>query len=137
MMKSVATLFALLFSTNVIASGGFTWIGPIAHTWHIPEHILTFALVGIILIIVGFVYRSKVNAASNVIIPDSGFSFRNIIEAIGQFIYDQCKGVMGDKQAKQYFPFICCIFVFILLSNLIGLIPGFLPPTENLSTAFI
>lgn len=135
-MKIIISFCSILFSTNVIAAGGFTWLGPLSHAWHIPEHILTFVLVGLILVVVGLVYRSKVNAVNNIVIPDKGFTFRNLVEGIGQFLYDQCKGVMGDQQAKKYFPFICCIFIVILLSNLIGLIPGFLPPTEHLSTAF-
>jgi F-type H+-transporting ATPase subunit a len=40
---------------------------------------------------------------------------------------------MGPK-GKAYFPLIATIAFFILVSNLIALIPGFFPPTANLNT---
>src|SRR5690606_12416382 len=52
----------------------------------------------------------------------------------GQFIMNQCKAIIGEKEGPKYFSFIATTFLVILVSNLIGLIPGFLPPTEELST---
>lgn len=40
---------------------------------------------------------------------------------------------MGEK-GKPFFPLIATLAFFILVSNLIGLIPGFYPPTANLNT---
>ena len=40
---------------------------------------------------------------------------------------------MGEK-GRQFFPLIATLAFFILTSNLIGLIPGFYPPTANLNT---
>ena len=40
---------------------------------------------------------------------------------------------MGEK-GRQFFPLIATLAFFILASNLIGLIPGFYPPTANLNT---
>jgi F-type H+-transporting ATPase subunit a len=37
-------------------------------------------------------------------------------------------------EGRFFFPFIATIFLFILVSNLIGLIPGFFSPTANLNT---
>jgi F-type H+-transporting ATPase subunit a len=123
-----------LFSSEIFASGGFTWLGGMAHSFHIPEHSITFTLIGLFLVLIGLIYRSKISKVSNVVIPDKGITFRNIVELYGNFIYGQCKQVIGEKEAPTYFPFIATVFIVILLSNLIGLIPGFLPPTEYLST---
>jgi F-type H+-transporting ATPase subunit a len=41
---------------------------------------------------------------------------------------------MGEKHAARFFPLIGVLFLFILFSNLIGLIPGFIPPTDTLKT---
>ena len=68
------------------------------------------------------------------VVPDAGISFRNIVESFGQFIYDQCKNVIGEEEGPKYFSFLSALFIIILMNNLIGLIPGFLPPTENLNT---
>ncbi len=40
---------------------------------------------------------------------------------------------MGER-GKAFFPLIATLAFFILTSNLIGLIPGFYPPTANLNT---
>ena len=83
---------------------------------------------------IGLIYRVKTANAQSLIIPDSGTTLRNIVELYGKFIYHQCNAVLGEKSAPKYFQFIATIFLLILMSNLLGLIPGFLPPTENLST---
>jgi F-type H+-transporting ATPase subunit a len=41
------------------------------------------------------------------------------------------KDMMGPKRAKQYFPLVGSLSVFIVFSNFLGLIPGFTPPTSN------
>jgi F-type H+-transporting ATPase subunit a len=41
---------------------------------------------------------------------------------------------MMGPEGKHYFPLIASLFLFILVSNLLGLIPGFDSPTANLNT---
>lgn len=134
-MKRILALVLTLFSLPTFASGNkFTWIAPMAHHFEVPEHVLTFSLVVSLLILGAIIYRSILSKVNDVVIPDKGFTFRNLVEAYGQFMYNQCKAVIGEDRAPTYFPFIATIFILILTSNLIGLIPGFLPPTEHLST---
>ncbi|WP_127715457.1 F0F1 ATP synthase subunit A [Halobacteriovorax sp. HLS] len=135
-MKKNIALITLLLSTNTLAAGGFTWLGAAQealHT-HYPWHVVTFVLIGILLTAAGFLYRMKISAVTNPVIPDKGITFRNIVEAYGKFIYSQCNAVLGTKDAPVYFKFVATIFILIFASNIIGLIPGFLPPTEHLST---
>ena len=133
-MKKLVSLLTVLLSANTLASGGFTWLGGIAHSLHIPSYTVTFLVVGLLLVLAGLLYRSKISKVGNVVLPDSGITFRNVIELYGNFIYGQCKAVIGEKEAPQYFSFIATVFLMILTCNLIGLIPGFLPPTEYLNT---
>ncbi len=133
-MKVLLAALISLFSFNALAGGGFTWLGGLSHSVHVPEHVVTFILVGIVLCIGGLIYRSKVSKISDVVIPDRGITFRNITELYGQFIMGQCKAVLGEREASKYFPFVATTFLVILVCNLVGLIPGFLPPTEHLST---
>ncbi|MBL6988990.1 MAG: F0F1 ATP synthase subunit A [Bacteriovoracaceae bacterium] len=121
---------------SVLASNGFSFFSKITEYTNIPAHTITLFLVAIILIVFGFLYRIKIRMVNNVVLPDRGFSFRNIVEMYGQFIYNQCKSILGDKYAVKYFPFIATIFIVILFSNLIGIIPGFVPPTQYLNTTF-
>lgn len=133
MKKSLLPLLAVL-STNAFAAGGFTWFGGLSHSLHIPGHTITFLFIGLLLVVAGLIYRSKISKVSNVVIPDKGITYRNIVELYGNFIYGQCKGIIGEEEGPKYFSFIATIFIIILSCNLIGLVPGFLPPTEYLST---
>lgn len=134
MRKMMLTLILTAMSSPILASGGFTWLGSLSHTLHIPGHTLTLLMIGAILLSIGFLYRSKIAKVSDVVIPDSTITLRSIVELYGDFIYGQCKAIIGEKEAPKYFSFISTIFILIFISNLIGLIPGFLPPTEYLST---
>jgi F-type H+-transporting ATPase subunit a len=136
---SVTILFSLLIlliPSIALASGGFTWVSHIIHTFHLPvaEHVFTFGLIALFMFTIGILYRSSLAKIHNIVIPDYGLTLRNFVEAYGQFIMNQCKAVIGEKEGPKYFNFIATIFITILLCNLIGLIPGFLPPTEHLST---
>jgi F-type H+-transporting ATPase subunit a len=42
-------------------------------------------------------------------------------------------GVMGPR-AVEFVPFVGALFIYIALMNLLGMIPGFIAPTANLST---
>ena len=58
---------------------------------------------------------------------------QNFMEVIVGGIENMVVETMGEK-GKPYFPLIATIALFVLVSNLIGLIPGFYPPTANLNT---
>jgi len=124
-----------LFSFSAHASGGFTWISSISHALHlhIPEYQIGLLLVGLFILSFGLLYNLKIKKVSNLVIPDKGITLRNFAEAYGNFIYGQCKAILGEKKASQYFGVVAFLFLFILISNLMGLIPGFLPPTEFLN----
>jgi F-type H+-transporting ATPase subunit a len=49
-------------------------------------------------------------------------------------IINLMESVIGEKNARKYLPLIGSLFFFILFSNLLSLIPGFLPPTDTLKT---
>ena len=113
-MKKLLALTLLLNAQTAVASGGaFTWISSL----HLPiaEHVATMIFVSFLLIIGGFIYRSKIANVSNVVIPDKGITFRNISELYGNFIYGQCKAILGEDQAHKYFSFIATTFLVILM----------------------
>lgn len=133
MMRSMTLIFFLLAPTLAFASG-YTFIANLEHSLHIKQHVITFALVGLLFVLFGVFYRAKVSAVKNPIVPDKGITFRNIFEALGQFIYNLCRNIMGEEEAKRYYTVIMLLFTFVFANNIIGLIPGFLPPTDNFNT---
>lgn len=133
-MKVILALAASLFSLPAFAAGGFTWLSGIAHSLHIHEHTVTYIFVCSLLLIAGFVYRAKTASVESALVPDKGLSFRNVFESFGEFLFDLAKNIMGEKDAKRYFTLIVTIFMVIFCNNVIGIIPGFLPPTDNFNT---
>jgi F-type H+-transporting ATPase subunit a len=68
------------------------------------------------------------------LVPPPKFGLRNLFEVLADTVLGLMAGVMGEKAAKRYLPLVGTLFFFILFSNLLGLIPGFLPPTDTLKT---
>ena len=136
LLKILLFSFLSVFSFSSFAGGGFTWASSIIHGLHLPleEYVLTFLITSMLLLIVTFIYRSSLSSTKAPIVPDRGISIRNIVESYGQFIYNQCRTVIGEKEGPEYFSFVATIFLVILVNNLIGLIPGFLPPTDKVNT---
>lgn len=58
---------------------------------------------------------------------------QNIAEIVVEGIVNFTEETMGHH-GKRYFPLIATFGIYILISNLLGLIPGLLPPTANLNT---
>lgn len=58
---------------------------------------------------------------------------QNIFEALITTIGDQIKSI-STKDFTLIFPFIATLFIYILVANLISLIPNFESPTASLST---
>jgi len=58
---------------------------------------------------------------------------QNFMEVVVDSIENMVVENMGEK-GRPFFPLIATLALFILVSNLIGLIPGFFPPTANINT---
>ncbi len=60
--------------------------------------------------------------ASNQDLVPSGF--QNLMEAVVEALYNMVKGIAG-RWTPKFFPIVATIFLFVLLSNWMGLLPGF------------
>ena len=58
---------------------------------------------------------------------------QNILEALVETIRSQIKQISQQDPGK-YLPFIGTLFIFILTSNILSIVPGFRPPTGSLNT---
>lgn len=117
---------------------GFNWLLVVPGLEHAPVHVLTAFFVAGLLIACCFVARTQLarvmQSPGQGIIPDSRLSFRNFFEILAEKLYAFVESVLGERNAPIYFPLIGTLFLFIFSCNLIGLVPGFLPPTDNLNT---
>ena len=58
---------------------------------------------------------------------------QNFMEVVVGGIENMLTETMGEH-GKPFFPLIATLALFILVSNLIGLVPGFFPPTASINT---
>ncbi len=63
-------------------------------------------------------------------VPDSKVS--NAVESLAQFVRDDIAAGMIPHGSKKHFGFLATLFFFILISNLVGLIPGCKPATGTM-----
>jgi len=109
---------------------GFSWVGTIPGLAALPPHLATALLVMIGLTIFAFRVRAQLARTADPTVPDAGFSARNVAEVVTEMITNLAEGILGHD-APKYVPLFGSLFLFILVANLVGLIPGFTPPTDN------
>jgi F-type H+-transporting ATPase subunit a len=115
---------------------GRTWTWQMFQTTHFQlDHVLGAILVVAFLAVGAFRYSMAVGGSGDAgLVPPARFGLRNLFEVLADTIFNLMASVMGEKEARRYLPIIGSMFFFILFNNLLGLIPGFLPPTDTLKT---
>lgn len=88
-------------------------------------------LVTFLLVAISIFIRSKIREKKD---PLEVNKIQNISEALIVLIREQIREV-SQEESDKYFPFIATLFIFILFSNILSIIPGFTPPTSSLNTA--
>ena len=105
------------------------------HATSIPWPIWASLIAITLILLSGVLVRSRLAAADGGIVPDAGFSVRNIIELLTEMLVGMAEQTMGHKW-RTYFPFVATLFLFILFANLLGLIPGLGGATTNASVTW-
>jgi F-type H+-transporting ATPase subunit a len=77
-----------------------------------------FVALLVLLLVGGFAVRATKNMT---LIPHGA---QNLFEWIVEFLYGQVEGIVGKRVAPRAFPLLATLFIFILVSNWMGLLPG-------------
>jgi F-type H+-transporting ATPase subunit a len=77
--------------------------------------LLTTLIIDIVLILMAYAATRKMN-----LVPSG---WQNAMESLVEYLYGLAEGVSG-KAASTYFPWVATIFLFVVLSNWSGLLPG-------------
>jgi F-type H+-transporting ATPase subunit a len=88
-------------------------------------HVVYMWLAMLILIVSGLLIGRKIT-----MIPKGG---QNVFEVVISALEDFVVSITGEEGRKS-FPLLMTIFLFVLTSNLMGLVPAFFPPTANVNT---
>jgi F-type H+-transporting ATPase subunit a len=135
-MPEHTTWFAFLPNYQHFATLLQTWAGPtwVNHSDLDIQHTLGALLVALILVLIALALRSTLKDEKRAIIPDDRFTLRNFIELIAEIVLGYMEEIMGKKASRYFFPLIGTCAFFILFSNVMGFVPGLIPPTSNLNT---
>jgi F-type H+-transporting ATPase subunit a len=96
------------------------------------QYVAAALLVAVIALLLVLWARRRWKDTEAALIPEARFTAANFFEILSQATLGLMRDIMGPK-AQEFLPFIGTLAVFIFFSNLMGLIPGFLPPTTNLN----
>jgi F-type H+-transporting ATPase subunit a len=113
----------------------FTWYVLLPETVRhlIGEHTFFAIIAAVVVVLIGLRARAALTRAQDPVLPAAELGSRNIAELVMQLVVSQSDAIIG-RQGRKYVPFFATFFFFILVSNLMGLLPGFAPPTGNLNT---
>lgn len=113
---------------------GFNWFALISD--RVSEHnihVITAVFVLLLLTFAALWVRRRLLRVEQALIPADHLTLTNIFEVLVESILNLMEGIIGPT-ARRHFPLIATVFIFIFTCNLLGLIPGFLPPTANINT---
>lgn len=110
----------------------FNWTQLLPNVTHETTHVATAIVAGLLLILVSIAGRIALGRGEAAVAPATGFSLKGIIELITEFIVGLTETVIGDEGPK-FAPMFATIFFYILINNLIGLVPGMTPATDNIN----
>jgi F-type H+-transporting ATPase subunit a len=101
----------------------------------VPWVIQAAILASILMLAAGMLIRRRIAAEHGGLVPDEGVTLRNCFEVVIEALANLARDRIGDDWRK-YFPIVGTMFVFILFSNLIGLLPGVGGATSDANTTW-
>ena len=97
----------------------------LGHFAHAYPHVIYSWFVMIMLIILGAIAAKSIS-----LVPTKVQNvFEILISGIEEFMVD-----LTGEEGRWLFPIVATVFIYIVVCNLIGLVPGFLPPTASVNT---
>jgi F-type H+-transporting ATPase subunit a len=97
-------------------------LGHFAHAY--PHVIYSWFAIGLLILF------AKMATRSIQMIPTKGQNFFEIvISGMEEFMVD-----ITGEEGRWFFPILATIFIYVAFCNLMGLVPGFFPPTASINT---
>jgi F-type H+-transporting ATPase subunit a len=108
-------------------------IGPVAINFSITKHVLfmLFAAVLVALLLIPSARRAQRQRAGGAAQGPRGAA--NVVEAFILFLRDEVAKPNVGHHGERFYPYIISVFFFILMCNLLGLVPWGTSPTANIS----
>ena len=104
-----------------------SWAGPYID-------VVMSILIALILTIAALFAWRRIRNAEQSLLPEGNVTVTNMLEITVEAVLRLMGDIMGPERARVHLKLIGPLFIYILVSNLIGVIPGLYPPTENINT---
>ena len=109
----------------------FTWIDLISWINHDSYSWAYSLLCGVLFLGLGFLAKQALKTKT-AYVPEGKFNLKAFLELFVEQIGQLSDSIVGT-QGRSMIPLFCFFFLFIWIQNLLGLIPGFLPPSQNIN----
>jgi F-type H+-transporting ATPase subunit a len=111
----------------------FNWTQLIPGVTHDNVHVATAAASAGVMTLLAVAGRFALGSGDHAVMPAGRFSLKGVFEIITEFIVGLVDMVIGEH-GRKFVPMFAAIFFYIWASNLIGILPGMTPSTDNINT---
>jgi F-type H+-transporting ATPase subunit a len=91
----------------------------------VPDHIVMILIVSLGLILFALWFRGRLSV-------ESPCRCQHLVEVVLEALQGLMQGIIG-RNYRRFLPLIGTLGIYILVCNILGLIPGFISPTSNLN----
>lgn len=116
-----------------MAQAHFNWLQLLPGVSHENIHVATALAAGGILVAGAVAGRLALGSGEQAVAPANRFSLKGIYELILEFIVGLTDMVVGEE-GRKFVPMFSAVFFYVWLNNLIGVLPGMTPATDNINT---
>jgi F-type H+-transporting ATPase subunit a len=113
----------------------FTWASLFPFLKKLPPHVSNAVIISVILVIIAVLGYRQLKKRGDDIVPEGKLTFGTFVEMIVESLSNIIVDTMGPR-GKEFVLLLGTLALFILFNNLSGLVPGFLPATDNVNTTF-
>ncbi len=113
----------------------FNWTQLIPGVGHHYTHVATLIIVSVLVMVMGLRARAVLGKGEEAVMPSGKVSLRGLFEFFTEYIGSLSEQIIGHH-GRDFAPYFASIFTYILINNLVGIIPGMTPATENFNTTF-
>jgi F-type H+-transporting ATPase subunit a len=117
-----------------LSQAHFNWLQLVPGVTHETIHVATAGAVGAVLVGGALAGRMALGKGEAAVMPAGKFSLKGVIELVLEFVVGVADMVIGEEEGRKFVPMFSAIFLFVWMNNLVGLIPGMTPATDNINT---
>ena len=103
---------------------GHSSLGGFLHRW---ENVIFSFIAAVFLVVIAYLAQR-----GRALIPER--RLQNALEVLVESLSNFVSGVLGEKEGRHYLPYIGTLFLYILIMNFMGMVPGMKSPTSSLNT---